>query len=84
MLVMTSSHYKRKNVNYVLHQLLEGESIAEASTLIESMLKDSYSYEKEYRGFVSLVIKFYIMSNDNEKLDDLITGTHMMISQHQF
>ena len=69
MLVMTSSHYKRKNVNYVLHQLLEGESIAEASTLIESMLKDSYSYEKEYRGFVSLVIKFYIMSNDNEKLD---------------
>jgi len=69
MLVMTSSNYKRKNVNYVLHQLLEGESIAEASTLIESMLKDSYSYEKEYRGFVSLVIKFYIMSNDNEKLD---------------
>ena len=36
---------------------------------IESMLKESSSFGKEHRGFVSLVIKFYIMSNDNEKLD---------------
>lgn len=66
---MASSHYKSKNVNHALHRLLEGDKIAEASTLIESMLKESSSFGKEYRGFVSLVIKFYIMSNDDKKLD---------------
>lgn len=66
---MASSQYKSKTVNYALHRLLEEDKIAEASTLIEGMLKESSSFGKEHRGFVSLVIKFYIMSNDDEKLD---------------
>ena len=66
---MAYSQHKSKNVNHALHRLLEGNDLDEAGTLIESMLKYESSFGKEYSGFISLVIKFYIMSNDNDKLD---------------
>lgn len=64
-----SSQHSSKNVNHTLHRLLESRKIAEASILVESILEDLTFTGKEKRGFISLVIKLYIMNSDNDKLD---------------
>ena len=65
---MASQHCS-KNVNYTLHRLLESRKIAEASILVEKILENLTFTGKEKRGFISLVIKLYIIKSDNEKLD---------------
>jgi len=72
----TSVRYLR-NVNYNLYQFLENNSNTEASQLIKNyspLLLKGFNESKEIKGFISLVLKFYISSNDSINLDKIYTS----------
>ena len=76
---MASLHNTSKNVNHTLYQLLEGQKIAEARILVESMVDTVPSNDKEYRGFISLVIKFYIIVEDSHSLDNIYSKNNCAV-----
>jgi hypothetical protein len=71
---MTTSAIYFRNINHNLYQFLENNSNAEASQLINNnfpILLKGYNGTKETKGFISLVLKFYISSNDSINLDNI-------------
>ena len=71
---MTSLYQSSKSINHTLYQLIENKKFAEAKELIDCTIikmpsQEKKTREKEIRGFISLVIKFYIMTRNNDNLD---------------
>ena len=61
-----------KNVNYKLYQLIENNKLSQAEKIIFEIFDHKLKFnEKEYRGFVSLVLKYYIMIQDDIKIDNI-------------
>lgn len=72
---MASVNLSFGNVNRNLYKHLENFEIAEAKSLINTNFSRIISESKEWRGFISLVIKYYIIINDSSNLD-LIYQSH--------
>jgi len=71
---MTTSARHFRNINYNLYQFLENDNNAEASQLINiyfPLILKEFNESKEIKGFISLVLKFYILSNDSVNLDKI-------------
>lgn len=61
-----------KNVNYKLYQLIEDNKLSEAEKIIFEVLDHELKFNgKEYRGFVSLVLKYYILLENDIKIDNI-------------
>ena len=61
-----------KNVNYKLYQLIEDNKLLEAQKIIFEIFEQNIKFKgKEYRGFISLVLKFYILLKDDIKIDNI-------------
>ena len=59
-----------KNVNYKLYQLIEDNKLSQAEKIIFEIFDHKLKFnEKEYRGFVSLVLKYYILLEDDINID---------------
>jgi len=71
---MAFQYKSNKSINHILYQLIENQKFAEASDIIEYAIikipsEEMKTRNNEIRGFISLVIKFYIMTFDNDKLE---------------
>lgn len=69
---MESPSKYEKNVNYNLYQLIEENRLSEAEKIIFEIFNNKIKFnEKEYRGFVSLVLKYYIIVENDIKIDNI-------------
>jgi len=61
-----------KNVNYKLYQLIEENKLSDAKKIIFGIFDQKIKFNgKEYRGFVSLVLKYYILLEDDINIDNI-------------
>ena len=72
---MASLQVPLGNINHYLYKYLENNNIAEAKHIINDYFSSVVLKDKNYRGFISLVLKYYILTNDDCNLD-LVFESH--------
>ena len=68
---MPRSRIIQNNMNYNLFKLIEEGKLCEADKLIKIISTSGGLNKNETKGFVSLALKYYIITNDNSSLEDM-------------
>ncbi len=68
---MEIPHNCSKNYNHMLYRLISSNKLDEARILISEIVNNVNISVKEDRGFVSLIIKFYMTTNQDKNLDKI-------------